>query len=566
MKEYKSHFPKSLEIPRGKRTKIYRFFEMLPALLSYGLILGLFVISLISPTAGAIYLLIIITITLVKAIGVAVRTVQGYNVVKMAEKVDWHKRLLELEDPHKNFEQLRGKKEWTAADYAKMEMTNQGFSKNEFDYYEHIENLREMSVSPEKYPDPRKIYNAIIMVAYDEGLETLVPSIEAVLKTTFDLDRVIFVFGYEERGGPEMEQRAKELEKQYKDRFFKFMIVKHPDNLPGEIKGKGPNATYAGKVLLKFVERKNIPISNVIVTTLDSDNQMSRKYLDYLTYEYVVHPERKQMAFQPVALFMNNIWDAAPPMRIIATSNSFFNVINTTRPHMLRNFASHAQSLDALVELDFWSKRTIVEDGHQYWRSLFFFHGNYEVLSIKVPIYQDAVIDETLWKTLKAQFVQLRRWDYGASDVAYVGEKLVNKKKRRMPFFKLFPKFMRLLDGHVTLAAMSPIVAFGGWVPSLMNMNSRQILTYNLPQTVSTIQMFASIGLFITILFSLRMLPPRPKKYTRFKNVFMVLQWALMPFVAILYQSAAAFYSQTRLLTGHYMEKFDVTRKVVKNR
>lgn len=558
------HFPKDLEIPRGKRTKTYRFFEILPGALSYGLIIGLFLISWISPTAGAIYLLIIITVTLVKAIGVAVRTVQGYNVVKMAEKVDWHKRLVELEDPHKNFERLRGKKEWTAADYAKMEITHQGFSKNEFNYYEHIENLREMSVAPENYPDPKKIYNAIIMVAYDEGLETLVPSIEAVLKSTFEMDRVIFVLGYEERGGPEMEARAKELLKQYKDKFHKFMIVKHPDGLPGEIKGKGPNSTYAGEALLAYVEKEHIPTSNVIVTTLDSDNQMSPKYLDYLTYEYVVHSERKKIAYQPVALFMNNIWDAAPPMRIIATSNSFFNVINTMRPHMLRNFASHAQSLDALVDLDFWSKRTIVEDGHQYWRSLFYFKGDYEVLSIKVPIYQDAVIDETLWKTLKAQFVQLRRWDYGASDVAYVGEKMVNKKKRRMPFFKLFPKFCRLLDGHVTLAAMSPIVAFGGWVPRLLNENSRQLLTYNLPQTVSVIQLFASIGLFITILFSLRMLPPRPKKYTRFKNIFMVFQWILMPVVAILYQSAAAFYSQTRLMMGHYMEKFDVTRKVVK--
>ena len=37
-----------------------------------------------------------------------------------------------------------------------------------------------------------------------------------------------------------------------------------------------------------------------------------------------------------------------------------------------------------------------------------------------------------------------------------------------------------------------------------------------------------------------------------------------MPVVAIVYQSAAAFYSQTRLMLGKYMEKFDVTRKVVK--
>ncbi|MBQ9017037.1 glycosyltransferase family 2 protein [Candidatus Saccharibacteria bacterium] len=560
----KSSFPRDLEIPRGKRTKIYRFFEILPGALSYGLIIGLFLISWISPTAGAIYLLIIITITLVRAIGVAVRTVQGYNVIRMAMKVNWHKRLADLENPHESFERRREKREWTAVDYAKMEIANQGIASSEYNYYEHIDNLREISVAPENYPKPSEIYNAVIMVAYDEGLETLVPSVEAVLKTTFDLNRIIFVLGYEERGGPEMEARARELLRRYKDKFYKFMIVKHPDGLPGEIIGKGPNTTYAGRALLEFVEKKKIPTSNVIVTTLDSDNQMSPKYLDYLTYEYIVHPERKHLAYQPVALFMNNIWDAAPPMRIIATSNSFFNVINTMRPHAIRNFASHAQPLDALVELDFWSRRTVVEDGHQYWRSLFYFKGDYRVLSIKVPIYQDAVIDETLGKTLKAQFVQLRRWDYGVSDVAYVGEKIVNKKKRRMPFFKLLPKFTSLLGGHVMLAAMSPMVAFGGWVPSLLNGNSRQLLTYNLPQTVSFIQLFASIGLFITILFSLKMLPPRPKKYTRFKNVFMVLQWILMPVVAILYQSAAAFYAQTRLMTGHYMEKFDVTRKVVK--
>jgi hypothetical protein len=134
-----------------------------------------------------------------------------------------------------------------------------------------------------------------------------------------------------------------------------------------------------------------------------------------------------------------------------------------------------------------------------------------------------------------------------------------------MPFIPLFARFMRLLDGHVTLAAMSPIVAFGGWVPRVINMRSRNLLTYNLPNTVGYIQFFASIGLMITIAVSLRMLPPKPKGYKKPKIV-MLLQWVLMPVVAIVYQSAAAFYSQTRLMLGLYMEKFDVTRKVVKRK
>lgn len=535
-----------LELPLGKRTRLYRFFEILPGVLSYSMIIALFVFSLISPTLGAIYLLIIITITLVKAVGVAVRTVQGYREIRQAMKVDWRQRCIDLETPHEKFEALRGS------------------SSQAFNFDEHIENLRMMSVAPNDFPDPKKVYHAVIMVAYNEGMETLVPTVEAVRDTTFDNERIIFVLGYEERGGKEIEENAKKLKEMFKGVFYDFIIVKHPDGLPQEIKGKGPNLTYAGQHLAEYVAKKKIPMERVIVTSLDADNRMSKGYLDYVAYEFVVNPDRKRMAFQPVSLFMNNIWDASAPMRVIAVSNSFFNVINVKRPHLLRNFASHSQPLDALYEMDFWSKRTIVEDGHQYWRSLFHFRGKYEVLSIKVPIYQDAVLEESFWKTVKAQFVQLRRWDYGASDVAYVGVRMVDKKRRKMPLWLLFPKFMRLLDGHVTLAAMSPIVAFGGWVPRLLNFQSRELLTYNLPVTVSWIQLFASVGLMVTVLVSLRMLPPRPKKYNRVKSVGMVLQWILSPVVAIVYQSAAAFYAQTRLLTANYMEKFDVTKKIVK--
>ena len=558
--------PNDIEIPIGKRTRLYRFFEILPGALSYGMVLALFVFSMISPTIGAIYLLIIIVITLVKAIGVAVRTYQGYQVVQAAMEVDWHQRVEDLKTPHDSFERLRGEVEQEEMGLLAMRRQKATGRRKKMEYgmMEHVENLRAMNVAPSEYPKPEKIYHAVVMVAYNEGLETLEPSVEAVLNNTFDAKKVIFILGYEERGGEEIERNALALQKKYKHEFYDFIAVKHPDGLKHEIKGKGPNLCYAGQVLKEYVEKKHIPFENVIVTSLDSDNRMYRTYLDYVAYEFIVHEERQRLSYQPVSLFTNNIWDASAPMRVIATSNSFFNIINTMRPHMLRNFASHSQPLSALVAMDFWSKKTIVEDGHQYWRSLFFFKGDYNVLSIKVPIYQDAVIEETFWRTAKAQFIQLRRWDYGASDVAFVGVRMCDKKRRRMPLINLFPKFWRLLDGHVTLAAMSPIVAFGGWVPSLMNPESRLVVAHNLPNTVSVVQMFALVGLFVMILYSLKMLPPRPLKYRKGRKILMVLQWVLMPVVALVYTSAAGFYSQTRLMLGKYMENFDVTRKVVK--
>ena len=537
---------KSLELPEGKRKPLYRFLEILPGALSYSLVILLFVLSWVNPVLGAIYLLVVVAITFVKAIATAFRTIQGYKAVKQAERVNWHERLEDLEDPHAAFERLYGRQS------------------ESYEFAEHVQNLRLLSVVEGKSePKPSEVYHAVVMVAYDEGLETLVPSIQAVQETTFSNERIIFVLGYEERGGAEMEKTAKVLAEKFQGVFKKFLLVKHPDGVKGEIVGKGPNLTYAAENLTEYVRAQRIPLENVIVTSLDSDNRMHEKYLDYVAYEFLVRPNRQHYSYQPVSLFTNNIWEASAPMRVIAMSNSFFNVVSTMRPHLLKNFASHSQPLAALVGMDFWSKRTIVEDGHQYWRSLFYFEGKYAVVPIRVPIYQDAVISDTLGATLKAQFVQLRRWDYGASDVAYVGVRLFSKE-RQVPFLPLFIKFMRLLDGHVTLAIMAPIVAFGGWVPMLLNLGSRGTVAFNLPNVVGIIQMIAAVGILVTVFVSLRILPKRPEKYNSKRTLMMVLQWVLSPVIAIVYQSAAAFYAQTRLMLGNYMEKFDVTKKVVK--
>ena len=483
---------RNLEIPQGKRTRSYRFFEILPGLISYGAIILLFVLSWLDPVIGAIYLFTLIATTLVKAISVAYRAVQGYNTIKTAESVDWRKRVEDLSNPHEAFERLRNN------------------NSKSYNIDEHIENLKLMAAMSKEYPKPEKVYHAVIVTAYNEGYEIIQPSITAISKNTFPNERIIVVLAYEERGGEEMEKTAKKLRTEFKDTFRDFLLVKHPDGLSGEIIGKGPNLTYAGERLAEYVKNKHLPVENVIVTSLDSDNQMGEKYLDAVAYEFIVHPNRQRLSYQPVSLFMNNIWDAPAPTRVVAVSNSFFNVITTMRPHVLRNFASHSQPLQALEAMHFWSKRTIVEDGHQYWRSLFFFSGDYTVLPIRIPIYQDAVIDETLLKTIKAQFIQVRRWYYGASDIAYVGTKLfVRRENRIMPFWQLLPKFWRLLDSHVTLAILAPIVAFGGWVPMIMNISSHDMVAYNLPNIVSIVETFASIGLIVTVLISLKMLPKR---------------------------------------------------------
>ena len=537
---------KVIEIPVGKRTPLYRFFEILPGLMSYGMIILLFVLSAVNPVLGSCYILLIVIVNLVKAIGIAFRMIQGYKKIKKCTRVNWRKRLDELENAQESYDRLAGTK------------------RDSYEYDQHLRNLCMVAAAEDGYfPKPSEIYHAVIVTMYNESLDVLVPTMECILRTTYPKKQMIVVIAYEERGGPEAEKVAKTLEKNYKKKFGAFILAKHPDGVKNEVVGKGANITNGGRVLKEYVESKKIRFSNVIVTTLDCDNKPEKCYFDNVAYEYIVHEDRKRMSFQPVSLFTNNIWDAPAVSRVVASTNSFWNVICTMRPHVLRNFASHSQSLDALVEMDFWSVRTIVEDGHQYWRSLLYFDGDYEVLPIRTPIYQDAVLSDTLFKTLKAQWVQLRRWDYGASDVAYVGTYLFSKK-RTIKWSVIFPKFIRLLDGHVTLAAMAPIIAFGGWIPLIFHYNTRDLLSHNLPMVVSYIQTVAAIGLFVSLILSLKMLPERPARYKKSKKIWMAVQWVIAPVIAIVYSSFCAFYSQTRLLFARYMEKFDVTEKVVK--
>ena len=153
-----------------------------------------------NPVLGSIYLFAIIASTLVKAVAIAYRTIQGYGVIKRASRVDWRKRLEELETPHDSYERLRD-------------------DNKSYHFEEHLENLKMMSVMEKEYPKPSKIHHAVIMTAYDEGIEVLDPSIEAVKNSTFPNERIIFVLAYEERGGEAMENTAFTLKEKYKNDF-----------------------------------------------------------------------------------------------------------------------------------------------------------------------------------------------------------------------------------------------------------------------------------------------------------------------------------------------------------
>ncbi len=521
------------EIPFQRyKNKRYRLFEILPGFLTWTILLLPFILGYFNVGLVAVLMVAYLLLWFVKAMVMNFRALQGYKILAQHQKLDWQELIVDLDQ--EDIEHRRFPK-W------------------------HYENKKREQDNPNGILSG-DIIHAVIVATWNEAYEILKPTLENVKDSLYDKKKMIVILAYEDRGGPEVEKQAHKIMKEYEGVFLVSRAVKHIDQ-PGEVIGKGGNITASGRELQKIVEELGIDPKDVLVTTLDADNRPHKSYFAGLSYVYAVCHDPKYMSFQPIPMFTNNIWDAPAPMRVIATGNSYWMLIQGLRQHSLRNFSAHAQPLHALIETDFWSVRTIVEDGHQFWRSWFAFDGKHEVIPIFLPIYQDAVLADGYRRTLKAQFIQIRRWAWGASDIAYVA-KYAFFTKNSIPKFDRMAKFGRLLEGHISWATSPLILLFGALIPWVFNQTD--FLANQLPQVASRMQTAAMVGILVSLFFSFKILPPKPARYKRRRTVFMALQWVLLPITTIGYSSFAAINSQTRLMFKRYLGKFDVTEKAVK--
>jgi cellulose synthase/poly-beta-1,6-N-acetylglucosamine synthase-like glycosyltransferase len=522
-----------IEIPlQPEKTRSYRWLERLPLILSVSLLLLPFVLSLIDARLAAFFIIGYLLIWFVRGVGLNVRVFQGYNTMKLHERLPWESMLHDVETGEVTATKVPA---W------------------------HKGNIERSRVLPGAVK-PSETIHVLMIAVYNEAREVVEPTIQSVLAQNYNMKKVILILAYEERGGADIAAQSKDLIKVYGDKFMFAEAIEHPKDMPHEVIGKGGNITFAGRILKKRLEARKIDPLKVLLTTLDSDNRPHPSYLNALTYTFCLCTDPKTISFQPIPIYTNNIWDVPALMRVIATGNSFWNLVLSLRPHAIRNFSAHAQSMATLIDTDFWSVRTIVEDGHQYWRTYFRYDGIHEVYPIYVPIYQDAVLSEGYRRTLKAQFIQIRRWAYGASDIAYVWTNMFIKPNQ-ISKRNAIPKIWRLIESHVSWATGPLLLAFSAFVPILFN--PEDIAANQLPFIVSNIQRVALIGLAITMYLSFKSLPPKPARYKRHRTIFMVLQWVLLPVTTIAYNSMAALYAQYRLFTGKYLDKFDVTEKAV---
>ncbi|MBU2564513.1 glycosyltransferase family 2 protein [Patescibacteria group bacterium] len=494
------------DLSNKKDRRLFRFLEIMPGVLSLGT-LALFVfLSWHKPVWVAVFIIIFDIYWLLKTLFLSFHQQSALKKLKKNLKTDWIKKLNELSD-------------W------------------------------------------KNIYQLIIFPMYKEGIEIVRPAFKSLIDSNYPLNNFIVVLALEERAGEQPKQVAEQIKKEFGDKFFKFLITIHPKDIQGELAGKGSNETWAAKKAKKLIDELNISYENVIVSSFDIDTQVYEQYFACLTYHYLTCKNPLQSSFQPIPMYNNNIWDAPAISRVVAMGATFWYSIQQVRSERLATFSSHSMSFKALVDMDFWPVKNVSEDSRIFWKAYLFYNGDYESVPLFYPVSMDANLAHSFSQTIINVFKQQTRWSWGVENVPFFTFGAI--KNKLMPLRKKLFHCFNVWEGFWSWATNSLLIFFLGWLPLFLGGEefNTTILSYNLPRMTRLLMTIAMIGLVLSAFYALKLLPPRPKKYTSKKYIFMILQWMLIPLTMTIFGAIPALISQTRLMLGKYMGFWVTTKK-----
>tara|TARA_Y100000310_G_C20669737_1_gene809591 strand:+ start:126 stop:1679 length:1554 start_codon:yes stop_codon:yes gene_type:complete len=511
-----------LKIGRAKDLKnlkeriIYRLFEIFPGFLSLLVLFLAVILSWKQPFFVAMFIIIFVVFWFFRTIYFVFHLRAGYKAMARNEKIDW---------------------------------------------LDKLNNLKKYNLNVKNW---KEIHQLIVIPMYNESLEIVRETFKSLENSDYPNSRMIVVLACEEKVKDSALNTAKQIEKEFKGKFFKFLVTWHPSDIPGELAGKGSNEAWASKKVRELIiDKLDIPYQNIVFSSFDADTAIFPKYFSCLTYKYLTTEKPERTSFQPIPLFINNIWQAPTISQIFSFSSTFWHTMNQERPEKLITFSSHSMSFKALVDVGFQQTNVVSEDSRIFWQCFLRYNGDYRVVPMFYPVSMDANVAKSFFRTMINIYKQQRRWAYGAENISYFLFGFYKNKK--ISLSKKISLGWEVIEGQLSWATVSIMLFILGWLPLIIGGPefTQSLISYNLPKIISRIMTVLMISLIGSAYLGLILLPPRPPKYGKYKYVFFALGWLIFPFMMIFFTAFPALDAQMRLMFGRYMG-FWVTEKVRK--
>jgi len=411
------------------------------------------------------------------------------------------------------------------------------------------------------FPDWKKVRHIVVIPAYKEPLRILERTIESIASQTLPTKQISICLALEKREEEgERNKKIEVLKNRFKNVFGNFFATVH-ELKPGETVGKHSNQRYAAIWVKKeLVDKKGVNINLLTVTSCDADHKFHPNHFAALTYKFLDNPNRYLYFWQPAVMFYNNIWELPSITRVLNTLMSIWNLSQLPRRDRLINAQNYSLSLKLLDEVGYWDADKIPEDWGIFFKAFYMKGGSIEVEPIYLPLYADAALSTSFFKTLKNQYEQIKRWAWGVSDDPWIIKNYFLAKN--IPFWNKTMRLITVFWAHFMWPVNWFIITIGLTVPTLINPAfGRTTLGYTVPKLSSFLLTIALSFLVIMLIYDNIYKPKRPDKFPVWRAILMPLEFVLMPVAGFFFSALPGLDAHTRLMLGKYIE-YRVTEKV----
>jgi len=588
---YKSSY---FSILKGRKKWYYRVLESMIGIFSFGFLIGLVILSIFNPTFVSVFLILYGFMWFLKVSISSIYILYSFKTTLRYEKIDWKDLLFQLSTNHdKAIEILENAKTLGKASDDWQNRIKEDQNK--------ILNLKDSN-----WTDPNDIYNIIVSITYNEDAQILNNSLTAAFNNAYNLSKTIVFLSQEQRMGEKHNQKIRDsiqklsagrfniqifqeddlelvyekdhntLDYKYKEKLelssdkLNVFFTAHPDGMMGEIKGSGPNANWGARQASLLMKHFDIEPNKVIVTKLDADHRIGNNYLEVLTYNYLINPNKDNIGFEPIPVFVNNFYQTGFIPRIVGIQSTFWVMTQSIMPDELHFYMCYAVPLHTLRKAGFWYREVISEECFLFYQCYFSKGGDFQTLPIYAPILVDAVEGSDFFVTFQNQYKQLQRWAWGAlEEFPYIlykffidrsGENLDTRSRLKMIFLNF--------TNSIFWATSGLVFSFGVFLPKMLGGKEYNAEPISLSlQNISlffTIFSFSLLGFFAYIIYAYlgpkiiafseptEKFKNKPQSY-RFQQLTAAAQAIYMPIVYIIMMPFPALDAQFRAIFGKYL-------------
>ena len=405
-------------------------------------------------------------------------------------------------------------------------------------------------------PAPGEIVHCALIPTYTEKYEVLKATVEALVAQNYPVDlRVCAIITREtDAGGIANVARLKE---EFGPFFRAFVHIPDP-LLPGIVVGKSAAMAYAGPALRAICDEMGLDATRTLVTDLDSDFRLHPQYFAYVTYHFCTEEDPLTSIWQPIPLFLNNIWRVPAAVRVMATAATQWQMFLHQHPERLVMFSSYTMSMKLVDDVGYWDDDVIPEDSRFFWKSFFRFGEKLHVRPAFLTVQGDAPRARDYAGTHVSQYNQIKRWAWGATDIPYVSQRM--REHVEIPVRLRRERFRYLVLNHLAWATLPLLLLFGGALPAMVD------LDYSLSLFATVIGWTTFAILTLTFLNTIALIHvdhqmcPKPSGWGWLRRRYADAQLFLYPIAALGLSVIPALEAQTRLMFGAYLE-YTVTDK-----